>query len=714
MFVREIRDPVAKLTGVGSVTETALARIGITTIGSLLCRYPRKWEDRTRLVPLKEFHKGPVCTIVRILAHHWFYAGKVRTLKVFIEDATARAALVCYNRPFMEKQLTIKKEYFIYGDFVFKYGEIQSNAFNYEPVTGDKTVAYIGPGRIFPIYPLTKDLRMTSVRSLVKQALGAYLPVIEDEIPKTIRERYHLLTKARALHAIHFPESMKELEKAKKSLMYEELFYLEVIIGKRAQAKRSVMRQTPAVDADMLFETETGYASALAGRKHAPGLQNMLLDRLPFSLTEGQESVIAEINADMDGPYPMARLLQGDVGSGKTLVAFLAVLKAVEKGGQSAILAPTELLARQHAENAAKLLEPLGVSVAFLTGTIPSKERNHLLRNLAAGDIDVVIGTHALFSQDVRYRELRLVVIDEQQRFGVVQRQAILAKGSASESKMPPDLLMMSATPIPRTLSITVFGDLDVSVIKGLPPGRKPITTHLARESNEDKVYEFVRARIKEGAQAYFVYPLIEEGELDLKDAVSMKERLATKVFPEYTIALTHSRLDEEQKRRTMEAFRRGDIHILVATSIVEVGVDVPNATCMIIEHAERFGLSALHQLRGRVGRGTAQSYCFLVYSDSCTEDAKTRLMVMLEHSDGFIIAEEDLKLRGPGRIDGVEQSGYIKLGLADPVEHVTILEKAREDAFAMLEADPQLMMSDHRCVAESLSRAPPFTDIVV
>jgi ATP-dependent DNA helicase RecG len=662
-------------------------------------------------VPLKDFRTGPVCTIVRVIAHYWFYTGKTRTLKVFIEDATARACLVCYNRAFMEHQLVVGETYLVYGDFTFKYGEIRSSVFTVEPVSGDVDISAVRqmlpgqvlPGQILPIYPLTKDLRMANMRSLVKQALDIYLPIIEDEVPQSIRERYRLLTKAQALQAVHFPQSMKDLEKAKKTIIYEELFYLEVMIGKRAQAKRN-NRQTPPQDAETARKTETA----------APDLQKMLLDRLPFSLTTGQQEAVAEINKDMDGPYPMARLLQGDVGSGKTLVAFLAALKAVEKGGQAAIMAPTELLAHQHAETAAKLLEPLGVKVAFLTGNIKSKGRNQLLKNLMSGAVDVVIGTHALFSHDVCYRDLRLVVIDEQHRFGVIQRQAIMAKGGSLESGAIPDLLMMSATPIPRTLAITVFGDLDVSVIKGLPPGRQPIITHLARESSEESVYAFVRERLKEGAQAYFVYPLIEEGELDLKDAVSMKERLEKEVFPEYKIALAHSRLDEEEKRRTMEAFRQGGIHILVATSVVEVGVDVPNATCMVIEHAERFGLSAMHQLRGRVGRGTAQSYCFLVYSDNYTEVAKTRLMVMRDHSDGFVIAEQDLKLRGPGQISGIEQSGYIRLGLADPVEHAAILEKARADAFAMLEADPGLLLSDHRCVAEALSRAPPFTDVGV
>jgi ATP-dependent DNA helicase RecG len=414
----------------------------------------------------------------------------------------------------------------------------------------------------------------------------------------------------------------------------------------------------------------------------------------------------------------MARLLQGDVGSGKTLVSFLAALKAVDSGGQAAIMAPTELLARQHAENAARLLEPLGLRLSFLTGNIKAAGRKELLKNLAAGEIDLVLGTHALFSEDVVYRDLRLVVVDEQHRFGVTQRGLIMAKGNM------PDLLMMSATPIPRSLALTIFGDLDISTIRDLPPGRKPVKTHLARESNEGKVYDFVRKELAAGRQAYFVYPLIEASEpgtgqqgslwADLKDAESMAGRLAAEVFPEFSTALVHSRIDEEEKRRIMDSFRRGDTRILTATSVVEVGVDVPNATCMVIEHAERFGLSALHQLRGRVGRGKDQSYCFLVYSDKLTEDGKKRLMVMLEHQDGFVIAEEDLKLRGPGQIAGIEQSGYLSLGLADPVRDAEILARARTGAFAILEADPGLLLPEHRRIAEVLDRAPPFGSVIM
>ncbi|MCL2380462.1 MAG: ATP-dependent DNA helicase RecG [Treponema sp.] len=692
MFLGELKEPVTRLKGAGPATAAKLARLGISTVDTLLRHYPRDWEDWSRTVPLKDWSRGRVCTEVKVLAHDWFGAARMRTLKIYVEDETARACLVCFNRPFMERQLPVGTRCRLYGHFYYKYGDIQSTAFEIEPSGsgglaggGSAGLSGRGFGPIRPVYPLTAGLSQNILRDLVRHALAQFGPSLEDELPESVICRDGLLRKPEAMRAIHFPASQEDIEQAKKTLMYEELFYLEVMIGKRAMQRKSA---------------SSGPRSAASGSL----LQRRLLDRLPFSLTPGQQEAIAEINGDMDGPFPMARLLQGDVGSGKTLVSFLAALKAVEAGGQAALMAPTELLARQHAETAARLLEPLGVRMAFLTGNLKISGRAQLLKALVAGEIDIVAGTHALFSRDVEYRNLRLAIIDEQHRFGVVQRQAIMAKGST------PGLLMMSATPIPRSLALTVFGDLDVSVIRDMPPGRKPVRTHLAKASNENAVYEFVRRGLDAGHQAYFVYPLIEGGdESDLKDAVSAARRLAEEVFPSFPLALLHSKVDEEEKRRTMDAFRRGEIKILAATSVVEVGVDVPNATCMVVEHAERFGLSALHQLRGRVGRGDAQSYCFLVYADSLTEDGKTRLKVMLENSDGFVIAEEDLKLRGPGQIAGVEQSGYFKLGLADPVRDMRELARARDDAFAMLEADPGLELPENRRVAEVLELAPPF-----
>ncbi|MDR0642142.1 MAG: ATP-dependent DNA helicase RecG [Treponema sp.] len=686
------------MRGAGPQTAELLARAGIITAADLLCRYPRDWEDRSHPVPLAAYARYPqVCSTVTVTAHEWIGFGRMRTLKVRVEDDSGSAVLLCWNRPFMEKQLKIGGHYCLWGRFQYKYGEIQSSSFEISPASS-------GELGILPVYPLSAGLNQGLLRRLVSRALEKQLPAIDEELPQGIIEKEKLLPRREAIRGIHFPASMEELSQAKRTLIYGELFYLEILVGRRAMERRKNRREGPA-------------RPAAPGRAGAPEalspLQRRLLERLPFTLTPGQEGALGEINKDMASPIPMARLLQGDVGSGKTLVSFLAALAAVDglgevQPGQAAIMAPTELLARQHAENAARLLEPLGLRLSFLTGNIKAAGRKELLKALAGGEVDLVLGTHALFSQDVEYRNLRLVVVDEQHRFGVIQRSLIMAKGDH------PDLLMMSATPIPRTLALTVFGDLDVSVIRDLPPGRKPVRTHLAKQSNEGKVYEFVGKELAAGRQAYFVYPLIEAADAesraaDLKDAQSMASRLAEEIFPQYPVALVHSRIDEEEKRDIMEKFRRAEIRILAATSVVEVGVDVANASCMVIEHAERFGLSALHQLRGRVGRGDAQSYCFLVYSDDLTEDGKTRLKVMLEHSDGFIIAEEDLKLRGPGQIAGIEQSGYLSLGLADPVRDAAVLERARREAFAILEKDPGLLSPENRLIAAVLERASPL-----
>jgi ATP-dependent DNA helicase RecG len=702
MFLRELKEPVSRINGAGPEMAKRLARVGIATVADLLCYYPRDWEDRSHPAPLADYARcSQVCTVVTVTAHDWIGFGPMRTLKVHVRDASSSAVLLCWNRPFMAKQLKIGQCYGLWGRFQYKYGEIQSSSFEVSPPDA-------GDLGILPIYPLSAGLSQGMLRRLIRRALDTCLSVIDEELPREILEAEGLLPRPLAIRGIHFPASMEELAGTKKTLIYGELFYLEIVVGRRALERRQIRRDGPG---------EAGTGPGLPG---PPGegsaalrpLQRRLVERLPFKLTPGQWGAVGEINRDMALSIPMARLLQGDVGSGKTLVSFLAALAAVESRegglpGQAAIMAPTELVARQHAENAARLLEPLGLRLCFLTGNLKEAGRKELLKRLAGGEIDIVLGTHALFSPDVRYRNLRLVVVDEQHRFGVTQRSLIMAKGDH------PDLLMMSATPIPRTLALTVFGDLDVSVIRDLPPGRKPIRTHLAKQSNEGKVYDFVRRELERGRQAYFVYPLIEAAEegraAELKDAQSMAARLAEEVFPRYPVALVHSRIDEEEKRRVMEGFRRGEIRILAATSVVEVGVDVANASCIVVEHAERFGLSALHQLRGRVGRGGEQSYCFLVYSDDLTEDGKARLKVMLEHADGFVIAEEDLKLRGPGQIVGVEQSGYFSLGLADPVRDIKELERARRKAFGILETDPALLLPEHRVIAEVLDRAFPF-----
>jgi len=681
LFVRELELALSELKGAGPALLGRLARLGVYNAADLLLLPPRDYEDRAQKRPLAAFAQGPVNCFVRVVAHDWFGFGRMRTLKVWVEDeAGSRAALVCFNRPFLEQSLTLESRLRLFGRFEYRFGELQSSAFDAERVDeGDFT-----PEGLLPVYPLTAGLSQTSIRRLISLALARWGSV-DDELPPALRERRSLIRKAEALRLLHKPTALSDIAAARKALSYEELFYLQIMVGRRSLARRQ----------DRLTRTKADESLALA-----------LKERLPFSLTADQEAALADIAADMAGPWPMARLLQGDVGSGKTLVAFMAALYAVAAGGQAAIIAPTELLARQHADNAARLLEPLGVRLAFLSGNVADSARKPLLKALAAGDIDLVIGTHALFSDDVTYKALRFVVVDEQHRFGVLQRLAMGAKGSR------PDMLMMSATPIPRTLALTVYGDLSVSTIKTMPAGRKPVVTHLAKEGNEAKVYEFVRRELAAGRRAYFVYPLVERSDkLELKDAEAMYERLRQDVYSEFKGGLIHARLAEADKRATMRAFADGSLSYVVATSVVEVGVDVPQATCMVIEHAERFGLAALHQLRGRVGRSGLQSYCFLVWSEKLGDEGKRRVMAMKESNDGFVIAEEDLRMRGPGEITGTDQAGALRLTFADPLRDAELLEEARADALALLEEDPGLVGSEGSIVRAVLERASPFNE---
>ena len=719
MLIGEIQTPVSNLYGAGKTTVEQLNRLGVSTVGDLLRLWPRAWEDRSRYNTLSEwntFHKLNVP--VTVMDQQWFGYGRMKTLKLIVCDSEGtRGELACFNRPFLEKSFPEGTKALVYGSFSVKYGAIQSSSFDIEQYdTAER--------RVLPVYPLTQGLTQTKLRKLIEQALNSYARGIDSELPTDVLNKYGYPDKRTVLFAMHRPASMQEAENARTALIFEEFFLYEAAVGMRALERRGVLPRTPGAkgqgsvlpaqtaDGDSQA-AEDGQATAVqAGASegavqsveplqytYSP-LQKELLSRLPFTLTADQQTVTAEINADLDGTAPAARLIQGDVGSGKTLVAFLACLKVIEGGGQAALMAPTELLARQHADNAAKLLEPLGVRLAFLTGNLKAAGRSQLLQQLAAGNIDLIIGTHALFSAQTLYKNLRMVVIDEQHRFGVLQRSAIIQKGIDSGKKAP-HFLMMSATPIPRTLALSMFGDLDISVIKTMPPGRKPVITYVAPESKAEKVYYFIGQDILAGKQAYFVYPIIEDSEtLSLKSAEDMFAELS-RDFPHHRLALLHSKVPEDEARAIMQEFRSGAIHILVATSVIEVGVDVPNATCMVIEHADRFGLSALHQLRGRIGRGSDQSYCFLLYGKNITETGMARLKVMASTTDGFVIAEEDLKLRGPGDIGGIEQSGYCGFELADPIRDFALLEKARIAAFEMLAAQRGLTQRESTKTAE-------------
>lgn len=676
MFLGELGQSVQSLRGVGPAVARDLAALGVRTIAELLSLAPRDYEDRSRHAPLSPAG-GWVNTVVTVTGHETIGHGRTRTLKVAVEDDQGRGALVCFGRNFLARTLIPGERFYVAGQFAHRYGELQASSFTVEPYS-DRPKEF---GKILPIYPLAGQLTQRRLRGIVGHAVLEYGRYVDDQLPPRLVRQEELLPKPEAVTNLHFPASPELRARARKTLALEELFFLQLSVARRV-AQRGVEAQ--------------GSLPASAA------LQEEAVSRLPFDLTRDQCSSLEEIAADLASPRPMARLLQGDVGSGKTLVALLAALTPIEHGHQVAFMAPTELLARQHAETAARLLEPLGIRVGLLTGSSPN--RAELLAALLAGELQLVVGTHALFTDDVAFNSLRLVIVDEQHRFGVGQRLSLVSKGRAA------DVLLMTATPIPRTLALTLFGDLSVSTIRSMPKGRKPVKTHLARHGNEQKVYDFVRKEVAAGRQAYFVYPLIEASEkLALKNAASMVRELRERHLAGLSLGLIHSRMPQEEKTETMGAFVSGRISVLVSTSVVEVGVDVPNASCMVVEHAERFGLSALHQLRGRVGRGDQQSYAFLVYTEPLTDDAKDRLRVMMETTDGFRIAEEDLRIRGPGEILGTEQSGYLRLRFADLTRDTALLATARKAALQMVREDPGLLAPEHRRVRELLHRAPPF-----
>ena len=680
MYADELKQKVSQLKGIGRETTKALAGIDINNVADLLKHIPRAYENRKDRVSLSEYRKGAVNTIAEIIDHDYIGFGPKKTLKVHLKDESGTATLLCFGRNFLSQKLIPGKKFYLYAAFEYKYQELQASSFEVEELSGNP----VNFNKIIPIYPLSGKLNQGVLRRAILEAIDELARYTQDQLPGYLKQKYNFINRNRALRNIHSPESLTTLKEAERLLRYEELFYLQLTVGRKSKQTRN----PPGPQ-----------------RKHQYNLQQKLITILPFSLTPDQIKVLDEIKTDMESQSPMARLLQGDVGSGKTLIAFIAALGIIESNGQAAFMAPTELLARQHAENAAKLLGPLGVRLAFLSGNVKNSQRKPLLAALKNGEIDLIIGTHALFTGNVEFKNLQFVIVDEQHKFGVLQRLALLDKGDT------PDLLLMTATPIPRTLTLTLFGDMDVSIIRTMPVGRKPIVTHLAAMDNETKVYQAVRAEIERGHQAYFVYPRIEESDTsgNLKDAEGMYEYLQKKIFPDFRVGLIHSKLPEEEKIRTMDNFSSGSTNILVSTSVVEVGVDIPNATCMVIEHAEHFGLSGLHQLRGRVGRGPAQSYAFLVYTKELSDIGKMRLKTMMNFNDGFSISEEDLKLRGPGELAGSRQSGFLNLTYADLVRDIRILEDARRDAFDILEKDPGFLRQENKVIREVFDKCAPF-----
>src|SRR3989441_7555675 len=532
-------------------------------------------------------------------------------------------------------------------------------------------------GRLVPVYSLTEGLAQRALRALLWRIVDTFARDVPEALPDAVRARRKLVTLAQALRDCHFPETDAALGTARRRLTFDDFLLLQLGLA--------------------ILRSRTTRARGVAMNPRGQ-LVARLRGSLPWPLTGAQERVWNEIRRDMAAPFPMHRLLRGDVGSGKTVVAALAVLTAIEAGYQAAVMAPTEILAEQHFMTFRQLLEPLGVTVALLTSASRPRERKARRAALAAGEIACVVGTHALVQEGVEFRRLGLAVVDEQHRFGVEQRARLRAKGEH------PDLLVMTATPIPRTLALTLYGDLDVSVLDEMPPGRQPIKTVARTESKRREIYEFLRKQIADGRQAYVVYPLVEESEaIDLKAATDMARHLQEQVFPDLTVGLLHGRLGLEEKDAIMRRFKAGEIHILVSTTVIEVGIDVPNAALMLIEHAERFGLSQLHQLRGRVGRGPWKSYCILLTAGKPTEDAERRIEAMTQTNDGFRIAETDLSLRGPGEFFGTRQSGLPQFRVADLLRDAAILEDARIEAQGIIATDPELKDDAHRGLREGL-----------
>ena len=643
------------LKGLGPDSLKNLKEAGISSLEDLISYYPRRYEYRNRFTRLNEVPAADnqtleLNTVCEVTDHQFFGFGKNKTLKVEISDSGTSAYLICFGRSFLSSSLVIGKKFFIHGIFTVRFNEIQSSNFDYEPFSENPVKFNL----ILPVYPLTADITQNFIRKTVKAGLENYGKYIRSELPADIINENSLLQKNEALLNIHFPESDDLLQKARKTLKYEELYrFQETIIKSRLEreSKKRKVRKLPLT------------------------LQNRIITSLDFELTSDQKKVIKEIYSDSVSDTCMSRVIQGDTGCGKTLAGLLSALPYIEAGYQAAFMAPTELLAKQHSLNAAKLFEGTDISIAFLSGKIPQAKKKLLLESLEAGEISLVIGTHALLSTPVKFKNLALAIVDEEHKFGVNQRERLFSKGKDI------DTIMMSATPIPRTLEITMMGDLDISTIRTMPSGRMPVNTHSAYSENMQKVYDFVRRELDSGFQAYFVYPLIGESEkLDLRNAESMFREISENIFPEYRCALIHSRLPEEEKEETMTLFSSGEIKILVATSVVEVGVDVKKATCMVIEHAERFGLSSLHQLRGRIGRSSYKSYAFLVFDKNLSEISARRLKIIKKNNDGFVIAEEDLKLRGPGEVTGIRQTGFADFRIADIFEDRDLIEKSRAD----------------------------------
>ena len=675
--VNILSTPIQYVKGVGPRLAELLKKKGIDTVEDALYFIPRDYEDRRNIKPISKARIGEKETLKgKIIGLSLVSYNRRKVLEMVISDGTGAIIAKWFN--FNQPYLNYLKKKFEPGQEVIVSGKVE--AFRYRKEISHPDIEVIDNEeddqlhfkRIVPKYSETEGLHQKTIRRIMKKVVDDYAQAVSDGIPRSISHKHHLADIRHAFQRIHFPEidDNYELLISGKSpyhhrIIFDEFFFLELSLALR--------KQGTLLEKGFSFQANDNFLKKFE-------------QLLPYALTQAQKRVVSEIKTDMAKPTPMNRLIQGDVGSGKTIVAFAAALIGIENHHQVAIMAPTELLAEQHFLTLHHLAEKTGIKIAYLFSSMKKSSRDEVYKNIKNGKINLIIGTNAIIQEGVEFANLGLGIIDEQHRCGVIQRATLKRKGQS------PDILVMTATPIPRTLAMTVYGDLDVSIIDEMPPGRKPIKTKVFHEKERQRVYDLISREVQGGNQAYIVYPLIEESEkLELLNATKMYEHIQTEIFPQYCVALLHGRMKSEEKEEVMQRFKAGEVHILVATTVIEVGIDVPGATLMVVEHAERFGLSQLHQLRGRVGRGEKQSCCILLAQYKKSDDARRRLKIMEETNDGFKIAEEDLKIRGPGEFIGVRQSGIPDFRVANIIRDARILNEAREEAFELVRRDPLL-----------------------
>lgn len=665
---REYRldDEVRFLKGVGPRNAEKLAKIGVRTLYDLLYLIPRRYEDRTNVRPIRSLRSGETVTVRgRIIdAKKETKGGRLTLIKGAISDGDSAIRLVWFNQKWVYDALTrsMGREMVAYGTVKEGMWGLQMESPEWEILDGEGGEELFAS--VVPVYPLTEGISQKVLRRIARTAVSV-MPALPDPLPEEIRKQFGLSHIAEAIRAVHLPESLAEAEEARRRLVFEEFLILQLALAlRRAEVVAASGISFDATDVN-LAELE---------------------EILPWPLTNAQKRVIGEIYRDMRSPHPMNRLLQGDVGSGKTVVAAAAMLAAIRSGYQAALMVPTEILAEQHYINLTRLLEPLGLDIELLVGRLTKREKDRARERTRSGEAHIAVGTHALIQEGVEFKKLGLVVVDEQHRFGVLQRGRLREKGYGN-----PDVLVMTATPIPRTLTLTLYGDLDLSVLDEMPPGRKPIKTYWKSRTEREAVYDGVRKLLDAGAQVYVVCPLIEESEkMQAQAATELYEDLSERWLGGYRVGLLHGQMKTAEKAEVMDAFRRGELQVLVSTTVIEVGVDVPNATVMVIEDANRFGLAQLHQLRGRVGRGERQSYCVLI-AEATTTDAEERLRALVKTTNGFEIAEADLRIRGPGELFGTKQAGFVDFRVADLLRDGAMLEQAKEAAETILKQNPKL-----------------------